>query len=120
MKQVEELEKALEALSILAGPATIYNPGIAIMLQLLKADITDQSLNLDELAQRVALTRQSLGRYLKHFTSTGVAEFVPASDIGHSEPNIRLSPHTSAQARRHFLAIGQRNGSAGIDRHDQN
>lgn len=102
MKKVEEIEQALEVLSSLAGPAMIYNPGIAIMLQLLKADRTDQSLTLDELAQRVALTRQSLGRYLQHFAAIGVTEFVPASDVGQSEPDIRLSPDTSVQARRYF------------------
>jgi predicted transcriptional regulator len=102
MKKFEEIEQALEALSSLAGPAMIYSPGIAIMLQLLKADRTDQSSTLDELAQRVALNRQSLGRYLQHFAAIGVIEFVPATDVGQSEPDIRLSPDTSVRARRYF------------------
>lgn len=102
MHRLEEIEQALEALTSLAGPAIICSPGIAIMLQLLKADRTDKSLTLDELAQRVELTRQSLCRYLQHLTAIGVAEYVPASESGQSDPDIRLSADTSVEARRYF------------------
>lgn len=103
MKKLDDIERTLEILNVLAGPDIICNPGVSIILTLVKADIKDQALALNSLALQTNLSATSLRRYLQHLAMIGVIEC--ALEGGHADVDtvVRLSPRTSAQARGYFL-----------------